>query len=149
MKNCHNIIHFCITFLTVTPLFVSCETDDRYLIRLNDAELFNDAMEHLSDVVVYDIFSPPVASRVYVYPTIAAYSIIQKGNRNKYFSLEGQLAGYKNSPDFTDSNVIPNLAALHSFLEVGRALIFSENKVDEYQESLSLEAKGTGVPKKL
>ena len=105
-------------------------------------------MEHLSDVVVYDIFSPPVASRVYVYPTIAAYSIIQKGNRNKYFSLEGQLAGYKNSPDFTDSNVIPNLAALHSFLEVGRALIFSENKVDEYQESLYQELEGLGLSKR-
>ena len=147
MRHCNKIALLSAAFLTVTSLFISCETDNRHVIRLNDAELFNDAMEHLSDVVVYDIFSPPVASRVYVYPTIAAYSIMQKDN-NKYFSLERQLSGYKNIPDITDSNVIPNLAALHSFLEVGQALIFSENKIDEYQESLYKELTDLGLSKR-
>ena len=58
-------------------LLSNCNTSEDYLNTLNDASLFNDAMQELTDVVVYDIFSPPVASRVYVYPTIAAYSIMQ------------------------------------------------------------------------
>ena len=93
-------------------------------------------MQVLTDVVVYDIFSPPVASRVYVYPTIAAYSIIQKKYPNKYMSLQGQLTDFIDVSDYTDSSIIPTLAALHAFLVVGKELIFSENKIDTYRENL-------------
>ncbi|MAS16183.1 MAG: phosphatidic acid phosphatase, partial [Flavobacteriaceae bacterium] len=69
---------FCVFLFSLLLFLNSCKTDNRYLDRLNNTALFNEAMQQLTDIVVYDIFSPPVASRVYVYPTIAAYSIIQK-----------------------------------------------------------------------
>ena len=69
---------FCVFLFSLLFFLNSCKTDNRYLDRLKDTALFNEAMQQLTDIVVYDIFSPPVASRVYVYPTIAAYSIIQK-----------------------------------------------------------------------
>jgi hypothetical protein len=40
--------------------------------------------------MIHDIFSPPVASRIFVYPNIAAYEIIAQ-NSKTYKSLENQL----------------------------------------------------------
>ena len=62
--------------LVVSLSLISCEKDTRYLDRLADADLFNESMQKLTDVIVYDIFSPVVASRVYVYPTVVAYSVM-------------------------------------------------------------------------
>lgn len=125
-----------------------CESDERYIDRLNETSLFNDTMQQLTDVIVYDIFSPPVASRVYVYPTIAAYSIMQKAYPEKYKSLEGQLNDYSSISDINDPNIIPNLSAIHAFLVVGKSLIFSENKIDEYRENLYKDLQKLGLPKR-
>lgn len=40
--------------------------------------------------MIHDIFLPPVASRILVYPNVAAYEIIA-GHNDKYNSLSGQL----------------------------------------------------------
>ena len=139
---------FCVFLFSLLFFLNSCKTDNRYLDRLNDTALFNEAMQQLTDIVVYDIFSPPVASRVYVYPTIAAYSIIQKTHPNKYMSLEGQLTDYIDVSDYSDPNIIPNLAALHAFLVVGKELIFSENKIDAYRENLYKELREEGLSRR-
>jgi hypothetical protein len=133
---------------SIIILLNSCESDNRYVNRLNDASLFNDTMQVLTDVIVYDIFSPPVASRVYAYPSIAAYSIMQKTYPNKYNSLENQLTGYKDISSIDNTDVIPNLSAIHAFLFVGKALIFSENKIDEYMNNLYKELRGLGLSKR-
>jgi hypothetical protein len=135
-----------IYLLSITLVLNSCDSDESYLVKLNDASLFNDTMQILTDVVVYDIFSPPVASRVYVYPTIAAYSIMQKTYPNKYNSLEYQLSDFKEISSYEDPDVIPNLSAIHAFLIVGKALIFSENKIDEYMDNLYDELRSLGLP---
>ena len=139
---------FCVFLFSLLLFLNSCKTDNRYLDRLNNTALFNEAMQQLTDIVVYDIFSPPVASRVYVYPTIAAYSIIQKKHPNKYMSLEGQLTDYIDVSDYSDPNIIPNLAALHAFLVVGKELIFSENKIDAYRENLYKELREEGLSRR-
>ena len=142
--------YFFKVFYLVSLLFLlnGCEQDNRYLDMLNDTSLFNESMQQLTDVIVYDIFSPPVASRVYAYPTVAAYSIMQKKYPDKYRSLEGQLTDFNGITDINDPNIIPNLSAIHAFLVVGKALIFSENKIDEYREDLYTELKDLGLPKK-
>jgi hypothetical protein len=134
------------TLLVVSLSLVSCEKDLRYIDRLADANLFNDAMQELSDVIVYDIFSPVVASRVYVYPTVAAYAVMQQANPQKYASLAGQLNGYTDVPTMPQG-VNANLAAVHAFLVIGKKLIFSENKIDDYREGLYAELDDLGMPK--
>jgi hypothetical protein len=47
------------------------------------------AVDTVTGIMVHDIFSPPVASRIYVY-LIAAYEIMAQNN-TKYESLQGQL----------------------------------------------------------
>ena len=66
---------FGVQILVISLTIISCSNDSRNIEKLNDPELFHKAMQNLTDVIVYDIFSPPVASRIYVYPSIAAYAV--------------------------------------------------------------------------
>lgn len=99
-----------------------------------EAKVYHDSMEELSKVIVHDIFSPPVASRIYAYPSIAAYEILaQKDNR--YNSLASQLTDLSAIPQPTEE-VSYDLAALQAFIKIGTALIFTEDKMDVYKETL-------------
>ncbi len=143
MKN--NII----LYLTVILLLFSCSSYERYKENIkfyNSPELFHDSMQKLTDVIVYDIFSPPVASRIYAYPSIAAYEILINDNLN-YKSFAGQLNGLDPipKPDPNKEYSFP-VASLHAFLTVGKDLIFSENKIESYQNELQEEFKKMGIP---
>lgn len=117
--------------------------------QLENPELFQKAIQNLSDIVVYDIFSPPVASRVYLYPTIAAYEILAQSMPEKYNSLSGQITHLPPIPKTEDENISPHMAALYAFNAVGKELIFSEDKIAQFQESFEMELKEMGVPRAL
>lgn len=127
----------------------SCKENTAYKAQLADPELFQSAMKKLTDVIVYDIFSPPVASRVYVYPSIAAYEIVAKANPQKYESLAGQVADLTAIPDAASQDVDYNLAAIHAFLKVGQTLIFSEDRIEAYRNDLYESLKKNGLPGKV
>ncbi|WP_340064509.1 vanadium-dependent haloperoxidase [Ascidiimonas aurantiaca] len=97
---------------------------------------FHKAVDKVTEIMVHDIFSPPVASRIYVYPNIAAYEIIAKESEN-FTSLAGQLSQMGGIPD-PDTETTPNyrLAALIAHLEVSKMLIFSEHEIEHYRDSL-------------
>ena len=73
---------------------------------------------------------------------------MQKTYPNKYNSLKYQLTDFNEISSYDDPDVIPNLSAIHAFLIVGKALIFSENKIDEYMESLYDELRSLGLTKR-
>lgn len=103
---------------------------------LIDTEDFHRSVQQLTDIMVHDIFSPPVASRVYVYPVLTAYEILQQ-NHEGYRSLQGQVNGFPEIPKVpANSKIDPEVAALVGFMEVGRKLVFSENMLEEYRDSL-------------
>ncbi len=101
--------------------------------------VLHDAMQHLTDVIVHDIFSPPVASRIYAYPSVAAYEVLVLQD-STYRSLAGQLKDFTGIPKPT-KQIDHEVAAVYSFLQVGKALIFSEDKITEYQEQLKNNIK--------
>jgi len=138
-----------ILYITILSLIISCSSYEKYeknKVFYNDPAIFHKSMQKLTDVIVYDIFSPPVASRIYVYPTIAAYEILINQHPN-FKSLSGILKGLDRIP-------LPNpeleysfpLAAIHAFLEVGKDLIFSEEKITDYQNKIMSEFKELGIP---
>lgn len=128
-------------------LMSSCQKDLSYLKELDDPEWVQSNVKNLTDIIVYDIFSPPVASRVYLYPTIAAYQTMQLANLDSYASLVGQVKGLEPLPENQDEDVNYTIASLHAFNEVGRALIFSEDKMLIFQENLDEKLKEKGVPR--
>lgn len=96
--------------------------------------IYHETVQQLTDVIVHDIFSPPVASRIYAYPSIAQYEILALGN-NEYKSLAGQLTDFEAIPE-PEGELSLEVAALEAFIKVGTALIFSEAKMDAYKAEL-------------
>lgn len=107
-----------------------------------DANKMHESMQHLTDVIVHDIFSPPVASRIYTYPSVGAYEILASKD-STYKSLAGQLHGLTPIPPVPD-NVNHEIAAVQTMLLLGKTLIFSEDKMDEFinQWHAELDAQG-------
>jgi len=112
---------------------------------LSDSQRFHNSLDELTDVIVHDIFSPPVASRVYVYPCIAAYEALRRAYP-EYKSIAGQLNELAPIPAPKDTaGLYYELAALEAFLTVSQALIFSEDKLDSYRTSLLQEIDSIGI----
>ncbi|MEM7185320.1 MAG: vanadium-dependent haloperoxidase [Bacteroidota bacterium] len=99
------------------------------------ADLYHSSIDKVTQIMVHDIFSPPVASRIYAYPNIAAYEIIAQKD-NAYKSLAGQIKGFPPIPQATGDSVNLPLAALIAHMDVSKALIFSEEKMETYRDSL-------------
>lgn len=127
-------------------LWVSCTPSTEYKAQLADPELFQSAVQNLSDIVVYDIFSPPVASRVYMYPTVAAYEILAQADSENYQSVAGQLSELTPIPALSE-NANPHLAALYAYNTLGKTLIFSEDRMETFQEELEEKIQSFGVPR--
>ena len=124
----------------VSLLGSSCQQDyisqEEIRENLQRSELFLKSVENLTDVQVYDIFSPPVASRVYVYPCIAAYEAMQPAYPGVE-SFANRLRGL-NPPEIEVDTVLVRfeLAGIYAFNQVGKQLIFSEEKMAAWQEKI-------------
>ncbi len=116
-----------------------------YRSSASDPELLHSAVKRLTDVMVHDIFSPPQASRGYAYPSIAAYEALI-GDHPEYRSLTGQLAGLEPLPARPDGEIVSDLAAVHAFLTVSRAIVFSEERVTTFHDHVLDQFHNFGIP---
>jgi hypothetical protein len=113
--------------------------------RQPDAELLHASMQHLTDVMVYDIFSPPQASRVYAYATVAAYEALRQG-RPEYRSMAGQLNGLTPLPEPTPGLELSlPLAGVHAFMTVGRQMTFSRDRMDSLRKAMDERIRAVGM----
>ncbi|PIF01065.1 MAG: phosphatidic acid phosphatase [Maribacter sp.] len=124
------------SLMTVIALLVSCgdkKTEEPLVI---SPEELHASVDKVVEIMIHDIFSPPVASRVFVYPNIAAYEIIALNNE-KYVSLEGQVKELTAIPR-PDANKPINyqMAALVAHMELSKRLIFSEKDLEVLRDSL-------------
>src|SRR6056297_3641468 len=78
----------------------------------------------LTDVIVSDIFTPPVASRIYAYSNIAGYEAIRFED-GQYISFAGQLKELQILPEPQAGKLyyFP-LASMVAFTEVAQNLVF-------------------------
>jgi membrane-associated phospholipid phosphatase len=110
-----------------------------------DAELLHGAVHQLTSVIVYDIFSPPQASRVYAYASVAAYETLRQGQPGSR-SLAGQLNGLTAVPAPDSGELSLPLAGVHAFMTVGRALTFSRARMDSLRTAMDDEFRRRGIP---
>lgn len=113
---------------------------------LHDPVLYSKITGQLTDVITYDIFTPPVASRIYAYAHLAAYEVAAHGD-SSYTSLEGQLKDFKNVLPPDSGKIIDYpYASLIAFMEVGRTLTFSKDQTDKIVDSIKMLASTHGMP---
>lgn len=97
------------------------------------AEDYHLALDQTTEIMIHDIFSPPVASRIYAYPTIAAYEIMTQKD-STYTSLSGQLNDFDGIPQAT-TGVNQKVAAWIAYTELSKKLVFSEHMMESFQET--------------
>ena len=119
--------------LAITLLYACTKNTEPISVSPEDLHA---SVDKVTEIMIHDIFSPPVASRIFVYPNVAAYEIVALKN-SKYLSLAGQLDGFQPIPKPEASKTINYaLAALVAHMELSKKLIFSEDKMEILRDSL-------------
>jgi hypothetical protein len=128
-------------------LLFSCSGDnDEWRTKVDQPEFLHRSVKQVTDVIVHDIFSPPVAARIYTYMSIAGYEAAIHQDE-KYVSLAGQLKGLEPVPKPEEGvEYCYQLASVQAMLKVGRTLVFSEDKMDGFYEKIMQEFKDTDIP---
>lgn len=85
--------------------------------------------QKLTYAIMEDLFSPPVASRIFLYPNIAAYEIISLKN-DSLKSLSGQIPHLKPIPKPQNPSVNLSLSATFCFIYVAKKMIYSDYLMD-------------------
>ncbi len=126
------ILAICIT----SVLWISCGTEKKEEPIVISPEELHASVDKVTEIMIHDIFSPPVASRIFAYPNVAAYEIMALGN-DDYLSLAGQLKDLDSIPK-PDKGVTINyqLAAMTAHMELNKRLIFSEERMEVFRDSL-------------
>src|SRR5690606_28998862 len=134
-------------FFSISFLFYTCKPASAvYKSEAANPAFLHRSLSQLTDVIVYDIFSPPVASRIYAYASIAGYEALLP-DFPECRTLAGQLNGLEAtpSPEAGKEYCFP-LASARALLQTGKALIFSEDKMEAFENEILKEFKNLGVP---
>ncbi|WP_128546635.1 vanadium-dependent haloperoxidase [Larkinella soli] len=139
-------------WVSVIGLFwslVGCQpkaTPEEYNAKAAEPERYHRCVKQLTDVIIHDIFSPPVASRIYSYANLAGYEAMLPGQPG-YGSLAGKVKRFKASPKpEPGQEYCYSLASTKAFLTVGRALTFSGDLFDEFEKKFYEEYHEMGIP---
>ena len=141
-----NIFVLCISIIFIQ----ACGPKEPYEnSKIADAKFLHHAMHAYTDRIVHDIFSPPVASRNYIYPSIVAFEIMRNTDP-AYRSFAGQLNDLQAFPkpevgkeyDFY-------LASVMGFVRTAKHFIFTENVLSEVGDKIVQQMIETGVPKRV
>lgn len=136
--------------ITVALLALSaCQpksTPAQYNEQAANPQLLYNCSKTLTNIIIHDIFKPPVASRIYGYTYLATYEALRPGYAG-YQPLMGKLNGSTPTPAPKPGEVycFP-LASLKAFLTVGRALTFSEDMWEKFEADLMPKLKAMNVP---
>lgn len=140
----------CCLVIIVCSIWISCSTVQEqstgWQVKVKNPDFAHRSVKQVTDVIVHDIFSPPVASRIYAYMSIAGYEAAIPSD-TRFRSLAGQLNGLEATPKPENGvEYCYELAATQAMLKVGRTLVFSEDKMDVFYNNIMKEFKDTGMP---
>jgi len=114
-------------------LVLGCGSKPKKIPMMKDADVIHNNVDQLTQVIIYDVFSPPVASRIYGYTSLAAYEAIRYSNPG-YNSITAQLRGFGKPPE-PKAGVKYNytLAATSAFFAVAHKVTFSIDSLKKYE----------------
>jgi len=103
----------------------------------NDAALLHKNQDLLTQVIIYDVFTPPVASRIYVYSSLASYEAI-RFSREGAFSIAEKLHGFGKMPvPEKGQSYNYTLAATKAFFTVARNIkVFSVDSLKLHEDTV-------------
>ncbi|CAN5435279.1 hypothetical protein BH20BAC1_BH20BAC1_27600 [soil metagenome] len=136
-----------ILFFIIGIIAGSCKPKgNNYAKVLHDPYLYSEVMHKLNYVIIYDIFTPPVASRIFAYANLAAFEVLaHEGSHFK--SLQGKVTGLNNiPPPPANTKIDYPFAALIAMTKTGKQFTFSDDTMQVIIDSLKLTAQEEGMP---
>jgi hypothetical protein len=123
-----------ITSLTAGCLIAGCKHPQQAPI--NDADVLHQNEDKLTQMIIYDVFTPPVASRIYAYASLASYEAMRYKDP-AYPSIISQLKDF-DKPIAPEKGKTYNftLAATKAFFTVTRKVTFSVDSLNNYENGL-------------
>lgn len=111
---------------------------------LPDTEILHQNQDKLTQVIIYDVFTPPVASRLYVYTSLASYEAI-RFKKEGAPSIAARLKEFGTMPEpEKGKNYNFTLAATKAFFNVVRNVrVFSVDSLTAYEQSVYNNFKET------
>jgi len=95
-------------------------------------DLPHQLIQRLTDIIVVDIFTPPVASRIYSNCSIALYEAIRHQD-SVSLSIASRLKGFGTMPTpETGISYDFSIAAIQSFCETAKKVTFSAAEIKGY-----------------
>lgn len=126
-------LKFILPLLATAALF-SCSPKKPF--NINSPEILRQNEEELTKVIIYDVFTPPVASRIYGYTSLAAYEAMRYKDP-RYLSLVAQLKGFGKMPEPEKGKTYNyTLAASKALFTVARHVVFSVDTLGNYETAL-------------
>lgn len=113
--------------------FLSCNSKTVDSKLLSDANLLHNNQNQLTEVIIYDVFSPPVASRIYAYTSLAAYEALRFQDSSKP-SFTASMHGFPPMPrpeENKEYNYL--LAATKAYFTVAAKVTFSIDTLKKYE----------------
>lgn len=140
-----NYIKTCYLIVGTLLLFTGCHKNHS-LSAEEEAVILHDAQTELTDIMVYDIFAPPVASRIYAYTSLAAYEAARH-EKSGYTSITSRLKGFPAMPEPAPQQQIDySLASSRAFCEVAKKLVFSSDRMEDYEQKIEAKYRTSGRP---
>lgn len=103
--------------------------------QINEAEILHNNQDQLTQIIIYDMFTPPVSSRIYVYSSLASYEAIRFLKPGTP-SIAAKLKGFKPMPEpEKDKKYDFALAATRAFFTVVHKVVFSLDSLKTYENA--------------
>jgi hypothetical protein len=117
-------------------VFISCSTKKAKDTEYDGVGLLHQNQKQLTEVIIYDVFSPPVASRIYAYTSLAAYEALRYAEKG-YPSIAAQLPGFPAMPQPVEGKQYDyRLAATKAFFNVSHKVVFSIDSLKTHEEKV-------------
>jgi hypothetical protein len=119
-------------FATFVVVALACNNDKK-APPIDHTLLQHQCVQKLTDVIVYDIFTPPVASRIYAYCNLAFYEAYIGGSDS--LSITNYLHGF-NKINRPTQSINGALAASIAFMKVAESLVFSKDSIKQFSKNI-------------
>lgn len=116
--------------------FIACSTK-KTISNVPDAEILHQNQDLLTEVIIYDVFTPPVAARLYVYTSLASYEAVRFSDPGAP-SIAAKLRGFAKMPEPEQGKAYDyTLAASQAFFTVTRNIkVFSVDSLKKHENAV-------------
>lgn len=121
---------------TLLLAFYACNNESKKQSQIANTMLMSHCIHKLTDVIVVDVFSPPVASRIYSYATLAAYETARLSQKNTQ-SIASKLNDFTPMPALEKGKTYDfGVASLRAFSKTAQKLTFSSFEIEDFEAEL-------------